>query len=149
MKDADISKSEIHDVILVGGMTRMPKVTEIVKNFFGKDPSKGVNPDEVVAMGAAIQAGVLQGDVKDVLLLDEAVVIGYGTARTKDLTGSDAIHTDPDYSATYVTAYTDDSNLKGYGIAFTIGKGNDIVAECIKYFFPTFENMNLEDIEEY
>ena len=66
---------------------------------------------------------------------------------SKDLTGSDAIHTDPDYSATYVTAYTDDSNLKGYGIAFTIGKGNDIVAECIKYFFPTFENMNLEDIE--
>ena len=66
---------------------------------------------------------------------------------SKDLTGSDAIHTDPDYSATYVTAYTDDSNLKGYGIAFTIGKGNDIVAECIKYFFPTFENMNLEDLE--
>ena len=66
---------------------------------------------------------------------------------SKDLTGSDAIHTDPDYSATYVTAYTDDLNLKGYGIAFTIGKGNDIVAECIKYFFPTFENMNLEDIE--
>ena len=66
---------------------------------------------------------------------------------SKDLTGSDAIHTDPDYSATYVTAYTDDSNLKGNGIAFTIGKGNDIVAECIKYFFPTFENMNLEDIE--
>ena len=66
---------------------------------------------------------------------------------SKDLTGSDAIHTDPDYSATYVTAHTDDSNLKGYGIAFTIGKGNDIVAECIKYFFPTFENMNLEDIE--
>ena len=66
---------------------------------------------------------------------------------SKDLTGSDAIHTDPDYSATYVTAHTDDSNLKGYGIAFTIGKGNDIVAECIKYFFPTFENMNLEDLE--
>ncbi len=66
---------------------------------------------------------------------------------SKDLTGSDAIHTDPDYSATYVTAYTDDVNLKGYGIAFTIGKGNDIVAECIKYFFPIFENMNLENIE--
>ena len=60
---------------------------------------------------------------------------------SKDLTGSDAIHTDPDYSATYVTAYTDDSNLKGYGIAFTIGKGNDIVAECIKYFFPVFETL--------
>ena len=58
------------NVILVGGMTRMPKVVETVKNFFGKDPSKSVNPDEVVAMGAAIQGGVLQGDVKDVLLLD-------------------------------------------------------------------------------
>ncbi len=70
LSDAGLSASDINDVILVGGMTRMPKVTEIVKNFFGKDPSKGVNPDEVVAMGAAIQAGVLQGDVKDVLLLD-------------------------------------------------------------------------------
>ena len=70
LSDAGLSASVINDVILVGGMTRMPKVTEIVKNFFGKDPSKGVNPDEVVAMGAAIQAGVLQGDVKDVLLLD-------------------------------------------------------------------------------
>ncbi len=70
LSDAGLSAGDINDVILVGGMTRMPKVTEIVKNFFGKDPSKGVNPDEVVAMGAAIQAGVLQGDVKDVLLLD-------------------------------------------------------------------------------
>jgi molecular chaperone DnaK len=70
LSDAGLSASDIDDVILGGGMTRMPKVTEIVKNFFGKDPSKGVNPDEVVAMGAAIQAGVLQGDVKDVLLLD-------------------------------------------------------------------------------
>ena len=70
LSDAGLSASDINDVILVGGMTRMPKVTEIVKNFFGKDPSKGVNPDEVVAMGAAIQAGVLQGDVKDGLLLD-------------------------------------------------------------------------------
>ena len=70
LSDAGLSANDINDVILVGGMTRMPKVTEIVKNFFGKDPSKGVNPDEVVAMGAAIQAGVLQGDVKDVLLLD-------------------------------------------------------------------------------
>jgi len=57
-------------VVLVGGMTRMPKVQEMVKEFFGRDPSKGVNPDEVVAMGAAIQGGVLRGDVKDVLLLD-------------------------------------------------------------------------------
>jgi molecular chaperone DnaK len=61
---------EIDEVVLVGGMTRMPKVQEVVKEFFGKEPHKGVNPDEVVAMGAAIQAGVLQGDVKDVLLLD-------------------------------------------------------------------------------
>ena len=70
LKDAGLKASDINDVILVGGMTRMPKVMEIVKNFFGKEPNKGVNPDEVVAMGAAIQGGVLQGDVKDVLLLD-------------------------------------------------------------------------------
>ena len=70
LKDADIKAGEIDEVILVGGMTRMPKVEEAVKTFFGKDPHKGVNPDEVVAIGAAIQGGVLQGDVKDVLLLD-------------------------------------------------------------------------------
>ena len=70
LKDAGLSASDINEVILVGGMTRMPKVIEDVKNFFGKEPNKSVNPDEVVAMGAAIQAGVLQGDVKDVLLLD-------------------------------------------------------------------------------
>ncbi len=70
LKDAGISKSDIDEIILVGGMTRMPKVIEEVSKFFGKDPNKGVNPDEVVAMGAAIQAGVLQGDVKDVVLLD-------------------------------------------------------------------------------
>ena len=70
LKDAGISAGEIDEVVLVGGMTRMPKVQEEVKNFFGKEPHKGVNPDEVVAMGADIQAGVLQGDVKDVLLLD-------------------------------------------------------------------------------
>ena len=70
LKDAGLNASEINEVIMVGGMTRMPKVIEQVKNFFGKDPNKSVNPDEVVAMGAAIQAGVLQGDVKDVLLLD-------------------------------------------------------------------------------
>ena len=70
LKDAGLSASEIDEVVLVGGMTRMPKVIEEVKNFFGKEPNKSVNPDEVVAMGAAIQAGVLQGDVKDVLLLD-------------------------------------------------------------------------------
>ena len=70
LKDAGLSAGEIGEVILVGGMTRMPKVVETVKKFFGKEPNKSVNPDEVVAMGAAIQAGVLQGDVKDVLLLD-------------------------------------------------------------------------------
>ena len=70
LKDAGITASEIDEIVLVGGMTRMPKVFAEVKNFFGKDPNKSVNPDEVVAMGAAIQAGVLQGDVKDVLLLD-------------------------------------------------------------------------------
>jgi molecular chaperone DnaK len=70
LKDAEISKDSIDEVVLVGGMTRMPKVLEEVTSFFGKEPHKGVNPDEVVAMGAAIQAGVLQGDVKDVVLLD-------------------------------------------------------------------------------
>jgi molecular chaperone DnaK len=70
LKDAGLSAGEIEEVVLVGGMTRMPKVQDVVKQFFGKEPHKGVNPDEVVAVGAAIQAGVLQGDVKDVLLLD-------------------------------------------------------------------------------
>jgi len=70
LKDAGLTPADIGEVVLVGGMTRMPKIQEVVKNFFGKEPHKGVNPDEVVAIGAAIQAGVLQGDVKDVLLLD-------------------------------------------------------------------------------
>ena len=70
LKDSGLSAAEINEVVLVGGMTRMPKVQEVVKQLFGKEPHKGVNPDEVVAIGAAIQAGVLQGDVKDVLLLD-------------------------------------------------------------------------------
>ncbi|MDB3857890.1 molecular chaperone DnaK [Pelagibacteraceae bacterium] len=70
LEDSGFSAAEINEVVLVGGMTRMPKIVETVKNFFGKEPNKSVNPDEVVAMGAAIQAGVLQGDVKDVLLLD-------------------------------------------------------------------------------
>lgn len=70
LKDAGVKAGEIDEVVLVGGMTRMPKIQEVVKQFFGKEPHKGVNPDEVVAMGAAIQGGVLQGDVKDVLLLD-------------------------------------------------------------------------------
>jgi molecular chaperone DnaK len=70
LKDAGLAAGQIDEVVLVGGMTRMPKIQEVVKNFFGKEPHKGVNPDEVVAIGAAVQAGVLQGDVKDVLLLD-------------------------------------------------------------------------------
>ena len=70
LKDAGLKKTDIDEVVLVGGMTRMPKVVEVVKEFFGREPHKGVNPDEVVALGAAIQGGVLQGDVKDVLLLD-------------------------------------------------------------------------------
>merc|ERR1719316_2098281 len=70
MKDADLKASDINEVLLVGGMSRMPMVNEMVKNIYGKDPSKSVNPDEAVAMGAAIQAGVLKGDVKDILLLD-------------------------------------------------------------------------------
>src|SRR6187455_3764823 len=70
LKDAGLTAAQINEVVLVGGMTRMPKVQEVVKQLFGKEPHKGVNPDEVVAVGAAIQAGVLQGDVKDVLLLD-------------------------------------------------------------------------------
>jgi molecular chaperone DnaK len=70
LKDAGLKASDIDEVVLVGGMTRMPKIQEIVKNFFGKEPHKGVNPDEVVAIGAAIQGGVLKGEVKDVLLLD-------------------------------------------------------------------------------
>ncbi|WP_375624765.1 MULTISPECIES: molecular chaperone DnaK [unclassified Bartonella] len=70
LKDAGLKSGEIDEVVLVGGMTRMPKIQQVVQSFFGKDPHKGVNPDEVVAMGAAIQGGVLQGDVKDVLLLD-------------------------------------------------------------------------------
>jgi len=70
LKDAGISKNDINEVVMVGGMTRMPKVNEIVKNYFGKEPHKGINPDEVVAVGAAIQGGVLGGDVKDILLLD-------------------------------------------------------------------------------
>merc|ERR1712057_28087 len=70
IKDGGVSKDEIDEILMVGGMSRMPKVQEVVQDFFGKPPSKGVNPDEVVAMGAAIQAGVLKGDVKDILLLD-------------------------------------------------------------------------------
>src|SRR5258708_26771425 len=70
LKDAGVGPEKIDEVVLVGGSTRIPKVQQMVKDFFGKDPHKGVNPDEVVAIGAAVQAGVLAGDVKDLLLLD-------------------------------------------------------------------------------
>jgi molecular chaperone DnaK len=70
LKDAGVAAKEIDEVVLVGGMTRMPKIQQLVKDYFGKEPHKGVNPDEVVAIGAAVQAGILSGDVKDVLLLD-------------------------------------------------------------------------------
>src|SRR5260370_41505946 len=70
MKDAGVDASKINEVVLVGGQTRMPKIQQLVKELFGKEPHKGVNPDEVVAIGAAVQAGVLAGDVKDLLLLD-------------------------------------------------------------------------------
>ena len=70
MKDAKLDPHDVDEVIMVGGMTRMPKVVETVKNFFGKTPNQSVNPDEVVAVGAAIQGGVLGGEVKDILLLD-------------------------------------------------------------------------------
>ena len=75
-----VTAGQIDEVVLVGGMTRMPKVIEVVKQFFGKEPHKGVNPDEVVAIGAAIQAGVLKGEVKDVLLLDVTPLV----ARHRD-----------------------------------------------------------------
>ena len=67
---------------------------------------------------------------------------------SKDLTGSDAIHTDPDYSAAYVTINTSDNNLKGFGIAFTLGKGNDIVAECIKNYFPLIDGLTVDEVEK-
>ena len=67
---------------------------------------------------------------------------------SQDLTGSDAIHSNPDYSAVYVTIFTSENNLKGYGMAFTIGKGNDIVAECVKHFFPLFIGLSLDEVEK-
>ena len=80
LKDAGLSSGDVDEIILVGGQTRMPKVQQMVKDFFGKEPKKDLNPDEAVSMGAAIQAGVLGGDVKDVLLLDVtplSLVISY------------------------------------------------------------------------
>ena len=97
LKDAGISKSEIDQVILVGGSTRIPKIQEVVKEFFGKDPSKGVNPDEVVAVGAAIQGGVMSGDVEDVVLLDVTpLTLGIetlGGVMTKLIEGNTTIPT--------------------------------------------------------
>ena len=97
LKDAGLSAGQIDEVVLVGGMTRMPKIQEVVKSFFGKEPHKGVNPDEVVAIGAAIQAGVLQGDVKDVLLLDVTPALArHRDARRRVHPADRAQHDDPD-----------------------------------------------------
>ena len=97
LADAGLKSADIHEVVLVGGMTRMPKVREIVKSFFGKEPHTGVNPDEVVAIGAAIQAGVLQGDVKDVLLLDVTPLsLGIEDARRRVYAHDRSQHDDPD-----------------------------------------------------
>ena len=97
LKDAGLKASDIDEVVLVGGMTRMPKVIETVKTFFGKEPHKGVNPDEVVAIGAAIQAGVLQGEVKDVLLARRhATVAGYRNAGRCIHPADRPQHDDPD-----------------------------------------------------
>ena len=97
LKDGGVSAADIEEVVLVGGMTRMPKVQEIVKQLFGKEPHKGVNPDEVVAIGAAIQAGVLQGDVKDVLLLDVTPLVArHRDARRRVHAPDRPQHHDPD-----------------------------------------------------
>ena len=97
LKDAGLSKADIDEVVLVGGMTRMPKVVEEVTKFFGKEPHKGVNPDEVVALGAAIQAGVLQGDVKDVVLLDVTPLsLGHRDAGRRVHPADRPQHHDPD-----------------------------------------------------
>ena len=97
IKDAGLTAAEINEVVLVGGMTRMPKVQEVVKQLFGKEPHKGVNPDEVVAVGAAIQAGVLQGDVKDVLLLDVTPLsLGIETLGRRVHPPDRSQHHDPD-----------------------------------------------------
>ena len=97
LKDAGLEPSDIDEVVLVGGSTRIPKVQELVKEFFGKEPHKGVNPDEVVAIGAAIQAGILAGDVKDVLLLDVTPLsLGRRDPRRRDDEADRAQHHDPD-----------------------------------------------------
>ena len=97
LKDAGVAKADIDEVVLVGGMTRMPKVIEEVTKFFGKEPHKGVNPDEVVALGAAIQAGVLQGDVKDVVLLDVTPLVARHRDAGRRLHPADRPqHHDPD-----------------------------------------------------
>ena len=121
LKDAELTASDIDEVILVGGMTRMPKVEETVKSFFGKEPHKGVNPDEVVAIGAGIQGGVLQGDVKDVLLLDVTPLsLGIetlGGVATKLIEKNTTIPTNK--SQVFSTA---DDNQSGVNIVVTQGE---------------------------
>ena len=97
LKDAGLEPKDIDEVVLVGGMTRMPRIQKLVQDFFGKEPHKGVNPDEVVAIGAAVQGGVLAGDVKDVLLLDVTPLsLGIETARRRHDRADSAQHDDPD-----------------------------------------------------
>jgi molecular chaperone DnaK len=114
LKDAGLSKGEVDQVILVGGSTRIPKIQEVVKDFFGKDPSKGVNPDEVVAVGAAIQGGVLTGDVDDVVLLDVTpLTMGIetlGGVMTKLIEGNSTIPTSK--KETFSTAADNQSSVE-------------------------------------
>lgn len=132
IKDAGVSVSDIHDVILVGGMTRMPKVQEKVKEFFGKDPRKDVNPDEAVAVGAAIQGQVLSGDRKDVLLLDVTLSLGIetlGGVMTKMITKNTTIPTK--FAQTFSTA--DDNQpavtIKVYQGEREMATGNKLLGE--------------------
>src|SRR5207244_6623270 len=116
LKDAGLTASDINEVVLVGGQTRMPAVQEMVKQVFGKEPHKGVNPDEVVAIGAAIQAGVLKGEVKDILLLDVTpLTLGvetYGGVMTPMIPRNTTIPTSK--TETYTTAADGQTSDEGH-----------------------------------